>query len=91
MHRREVRDLGIRPLVARRNTGQGGGLGKNHWVVEAAFPLLHWFRRLRIRWEIRTDVPRTFPHPQLRHHLLATPPAVLPGRYSLSLRVDGQM
>lgn len=26
------------------------------WVVERSFALLHWFRRLRIRWEIRDDV-----------------------------------
>ncbi|MET8126852.1 IS5/IS1182 family transposase, partial [Streptomyces sp. NPDC005231] len=30
------------------------------WVVEAAFALLHWFRRLRIRWEIRADIHQAF-------------------------------
>jgi hypothetical protein len=25
------------------------------WVVEGTIALLHWFRRLRIRWEIRDD------------------------------------
>jgi hypothetical protein len=29
-------------------------------VVEAAFALLHWFRRLRIRWEIRADIHQAF-------------------------------
>jgi hypothetical protein len=28
--------------------------------VEAAFALLHWFRRLRIRWEIRADIHQAF-------------------------------
>jgi hypothetical protein len=28
--------------------------------VEAAFALLHWFRRLRIRWEIRDDIHQAF-------------------------------
>jgi len=31
----------------------GSGLGVYRWVVEQSIALLHWFRRLRIRWEIR--------------------------------------
>ena len=30
------------------------------WVVEQGFALLHWFRRLRIRWEIRDDIHEAF-------------------------------
>ncbi|MGX1887815.1 IS5/IS1182 family transposase, partial [Streptomyces sp. NPDC055287] len=30
------------------------------WVVERAFAHLHWFRRLRIRWEIRDDIHEAF-------------------------------
>jgi transposase len=60
IYRRQVRELGIRPLIARRGTEHGSGLGKNRWVVEAAFALLHWFRRLRIRWEIRADIHQAF-------------------------------
>jgi hypothetical protein len=26
------------------------------WVVEGSFALVHWSRRLRIRWEIRDDI-----------------------------------
>jgi hypothetical protein len=33
----------------------GSGLGVYRWVVEGALALLPWFRRLRIRWEIRDD------------------------------------
>ncbi|MCH0567236.1 hypothetical protein I3F54_29405 [Streptomyces sp. MUM 2J] len=51
---------GIRPVVARRGTGHGSGLGVHRWVVEAAFALLRWFRRLRIRWEIRDDLHEAF-------------------------------
>jgi hypothetical protein len=29
-------------------------------VVEQSFALLHWFRRLRIRWEIRDDIHEAF-------------------------------
>lgn len=60
VYRRQVRELGIRPLIARRGTEHGSGLGKNRWVVEAAFALLRWFRRLRIRWEIRADIHQAF-------------------------------
>ncbi|MET8518220.1 IS5 family transposase [Streptomyces sp. NPDC005077] len=60
IYRRQVRELGIRPLIARRGTEHGSGLVKNRWVVEAAFALLRWFRRLRIRWEIRADIHQAF-------------------------------
>lgn len=60
IYRRQVRELGIRPLIARRGTEHGSGLGKNRWVVGAAFALLRWFRRLRIRWEIRADIHQAF-------------------------------
>ncbi|GAX58694.1 IS5 family transposase [Streptomyces olivochromogenes] len=59
-YRRDVRGLGIRPVIARRGTEHGSGLGVHRWVVEAAFALLHWFRRLRIRWEIRDDLHEAF-------------------------------
>ena len=36
-------------------------------------PLLHWFRRLRIRRAIRHEIPRGFHGPHRRHHLLAAP------------------
>lgn len=44
-----------------RGTGHGSDWAPNagswsvRWVVERAFVHLHWFRRLRIRWEIRND------------------------------------
>jgi transposase len=55
-YRTLVRELGVTPVIARRGTGHGSGLGKLRWVVEQSFALLHWFRRLRIRWEIRADI-----------------------------------
>jgi hypothetical protein len=60
IYRRQVRELGIRPLIARRGTGHGSGHGKNRWVVEAALALLCWFRRLRVRREIRADIHQAF-------------------------------
>lgn len=59
-YRRLVRELGITPAIARRGTDHGSGLGVYRWVVEAPFGLLHWFRRLRIRWEIRDDIHEAF-------------------------------
>ncbi len=46
--------------VARRGTEHGSGLGKNRWVAEAAFALLHWFRRPHIRWEVCADIHQAF-------------------------------
>ncbi|GAP47557.1 hypothetical protein [Streptomyces azureus] len=62
------------PHLTRRGTGHGSGLGVYRWVVEGAIALLHWFRRLRIRWDIRDDIHRAFVTPRLRRHLLATTP-----------------
>ncbi|MFD9855761.1 IS5 family transposase [[Kitasatospora] papulosa] len=59
-YRRLVWDLGVKPLIARRSTEHGSGLGTQRWVVERAFAHLHWFRRLRIRWEIRDDIHKAF-------------------------------
>lgn len=50
----------MKPLIARRGTEHGTGLGTQRWVVERAFAHLHWFRRLRIRWEIRDDIHEAF-------------------------------
>ena len=51
---------GITPVIARRGTEHGSGLGAHRWVVEQSIALLHWFRRLRIRWEIRDDIHEAF-------------------------------
>ncbi|MFE2688585.1 IS5 family transposase [Streptomyces mirabilis] len=59
-YRRQVRAVGITPVIARRGTEHGSGLGIHRWVVEQSFALLHWFRRLRIRWEIRDDIHEAF-------------------------------
>ena len=48
------------PRIARRSTAHGSGLGTYRWVVEQSIALLHWFRRLRTRWEIRDDIHEAF-------------------------------
>lgn len=50
-YRRELRKRGVKPVIARRNTQHGSGLGKERWVVERTFAWLHNLRRLRIRYE----------------------------------------
>jgi transposase len=50
-HRRLLRQRGIKPVIARRGTSHGSGLGHQRWVVERGFAHLHNFRRLRIRYE----------------------------------------
>ncbi|MFF4180644.1 IS5 family transposase [Streptomyces sp. NPDC001750] len=55
-YRRLLWKRGIKPLIARRGTAHGSGLGKVRWVVERAFAWLHQFKRLRIRYERRADL-----------------------------------
>jgi len=55
-YRRLLRARGITPVIARRGTAHGSGLGRRRWVVERTFAWLHAFRRLRTRSERRADV-----------------------------------
>jgi transposase len=59
-YRTQVRAKGITAVIARRETQHGSGLGTYRWVVEQTIALLHWFRRLRTRWEIRDDIHEAF-------------------------------
>ncbi|MFC5835943.1 IS5 family transposase, partial [Nonomuraea insulae] len=59
-YRRLVRASGVKPVIARRGIEHGSGLGVHRWVIEQTIALLHWFRRLRIRWEIRDDIHEAF-------------------------------
>ena len=59
-HRRALRARGIIPVLGRRLTSHGSGLGVYRWVVERTLSWLHQFRRLRIRWERRADIHEAF-------------------------------
>ena len=48
----------VKPVIARRATEHGSGLGRLRWVVERTFAWLHNFRRLRIRWEREASLHR---------------------------------
>jgi transposase len=58
--RKPLRERNIRPLIARRNTEHGSGLGKYRYVVEACFDWLFNWRRLRVRYEKRDDIHDAF-------------------------------
>lgn len=55
-YRRLLRAQGIKPMIARRLTEHGSGLGKVRWVVERTFAHLHNFKRLLVRYERRADM-----------------------------------
>jgi transposase len=55
-----LRSLRIQPVLAKRRTPHGSGLGRYRWVVERTLAWLHQFRRLRIRYERRSDIHEAF-------------------------------
>jgi hypothetical protein len=55
-----LRQRKTKPLIAKRNTQNGSGLGKFRYVVEAAFDWLFNQRRLRVRYEKRDDIHQAF-------------------------------
>jgi transposase len=59
-YRRELRNRGVKPVIARRGADHGTGLGRERWVVERTFAWLHNLRRLRIRYERRSDLHLAF-------------------------------
>jgi len=59
-HRRELRGRGFEPILAKRHTENGSGLGVHRWEVERTLSWLHQFRRLRIRHEQRDDIHEAF-------------------------------
>jgi hypothetical protein len=59
-YRRLVWDLGVKPVIARRAPSTAPDSAPNAGSWNARSPNLHWFRRLRIRWEIRDDIHEAF-------------------------------
>jgi transposase len=59
-HRAWLKQRGIRPVLARRRTAHGSGLGVYRWPIERTFAWLHDFRRLRIRDDILADIHHAF-------------------------------
>lgn len=59
-HRKTLREKRIQPILAKRRTENGSGLGRHRWVVERTLSWLHQHRRLRIRFERRADIHEAF-------------------------------
>lgn len=59
-HRIELRRRGIRAHLAKRRTEHGSGLGKIRYVAEQTQALLHQFKRLRTRYDVRDDIHESF-------------------------------
>lgn len=59
-HREGLRARGIEPVLAKRRTPHGSGLGVYRWVVERTLSWLHQFRRLRIRYERLPETHEAF-------------------------------
>jgi transposase len=59
-YRRLLWARGIKPIIARRGSAHGSGLGTVRWVVERGFAHLHNFRRLRIRYERHPEMHVAF-------------------------------
>jgi transposase len=59
-HRQALRARGIRPVIARRKTAHGSGLGSDRWVVERTLSWLRQHRRLRIRYERTAEIHEAF-------------------------------
>ena len=59
-YRHLVRERGIRPVIARRKTEHGSGLGRVRWVVERTFAWLHHLKRLLVRYDRRAEIHEAF-------------------------------
>ena len=59
-HRKHLRRHRIEPILAKRGTPHGSGLGAHRWVVERTLSWLHQFRRLRVRFERCADIHEAF-------------------------------
>jgi len=58
--RKPLRQRRIIPRIARRNTEHGSGLGKHRSIIESVFAWLFQQRRLRVRYEKRSDTYLAF-------------------------------
>jgi transposase len=59
-NRRECRERGITPRIARRGIESSERLGRHRWVVERTLAWLNRFRRLTVRYEQRADIHLAF-------------------------------
>jgi len=60
--RRALRQRGITPRIARRGIESSERLGRYRWVVERTQAWINRFRRLKVRYERRSDIHLAFLH-----------------------------
>ena len=58
--RQALRRRGILPRIARRGIESSQRLGRHRWRGEQPLAWLHRYRRLRLRYEQRDDIPQAF-------------------------------
>src|SRR5262249_52274278 len=61
-NRAALRRRGIVPRIARKGIESKEKLGRYRWVVERTHSWLNRFRKLKIRYERRSDIHLAFPH-----------------------------
>ncbi len=59
-HREALRERGLEPQMAKRNSEHGSGLGVYRWVVERTLSWLHGFRKLRLVTEKPLEMQYAF-------------------------------
>jgi hypothetical protein len=59
-HEGLLRWMGVEPVFAHRNTEHGSGLGRVRYVVERTIANVHQNRRLKVRYERRSDIHQAF-------------------------------
>ena len=57
--RNDLREKNIEPKIEKRRK-KNSNLGKNRWVIERTFSWLNRYRRLKIRYERRSDIHEAF-------------------------------
>ncbi len=76
-YRRQLRAIGVTPLIARRKIEHGSGLGSWRWVVERTFAWLHQFHRLPRPLRTQRTTPPSPARPRLLADLLRTTPTLI--------------
>ncbi len=76
-HRRQLRERGIRPEIARRKTEHGSGLGRVRWVVERTFAWLHKLQATPRPLRPPRRDPRSLPRDRLLPRLLQETPELI--------------
>lgn len=59
-HEALLRWMGVEPRFAQRGEAHGSGLGKVRYVVERTIAAVHQNRRLKVRYERRSDIHQAF-------------------------------